>query len=115
MRSTVLGVVLVAGLVAVAMGAMPAHSQVAPQGATPGQVAAADDQMIVASTVVEGRYQQLVVLDPNQKSLAVYHVDLSTDTIELRSVRNITWDLQMTHYNGKKPLPSEIQSILEHR
>ena len=69
----------------------------------------------VESTVVEGRYQQVVVVDPTQKTLVVYHVELSTGAVELCSVRNITWDLQMTHYNGKSPLPSEIQSILEHR
>ncbi len=109
MRNTVLGIVLVAGLVAVAMRAMPVPD---PRGAAPGETAAADDQMIVASTVVEGRYQQLVVLDPKQKSFAVYHVELSTGIIELCSERNITWDLQMTHYNGKNPLPSEIQSLL---
>ena len=44
-----------------------------------------------------------------------YHVDLTTGMIEFRAERNVTWDLQMTHYNGKKPLPSEIQSLLEHR
>ncbi len=115
MRSTLLGIVLVVGLVAVAMGTMPAAPPVAPQGAAQGRVATADDKMIVASTVVEGRYQQLVVLDPKQNSFAVYHVDLTTGMIEFRAERNVTWDLQMTHYNGKKPLPSEIQSLLEHR
>ncbi len=115
MRGTVLGIVLVAGLVVVALGAMPALSQVGPQGPAPGNTAAADDQMIVASTVVDGQYQQLVVLSPKNMSFAVYHVELSTGSVELRNVRNITWDLQMTHYNGKNPLPSEIQSILEHR
>lgn len=80
-----------------------------------GRIATADSQMIVEATVVEGRYQQIVVVDPKQKTFAVYHVELSTGAVELRSVRNITWDLQITHYNGKNPLPSEIQSILEHR
>lgn len=115
MRGTVLGIVLVAGLVAVAVGAMPLPAQVTPPGVIVGQEAAASSQMIVESTVVEGRYQQVVVVDPRQKTLAVYHVELSTGAVELRSVRNITWDLQITHYNGKNPLPSEIQTILEHR
>jgi hypothetical protein len=115
MRITVFGIVLVAGLVAVAMGAMPSPPQVGPPGVTMGQNATASSQMIVESTVVEGRYQQVVVVDPALKTLVVYHVELSTGAVELCSVRNITWDLQMTHYNGKNPLPSEIQSILEHR
>ncbi len=115
MRSTVLGIALVAGLVALAMGAMPAHSQVAPQEGIPGQVANPDNQMIVVSSVVEDRYRQVVVVDPRRYTFAVYHVELSTGNVELKCVRNITWDLQITCFNGKKPLPSEIQSILEHR
>lgn len=115
MRSTVVGILLVAGLAVFAMGAMPAHSQVAPQGAIPSAISTADNQMIVVSSVVEDRYRQVVVLDPRQNTLAVYHVELATGNVELKCVRNITWDLQITCFNGKKPLPSEIQSILEHR
>ena len=115
MRGTVLGILLVAGLIVTAMGAIPAHSDVAPHGAIPGRIAVPNNQMIVESTVVEGRYQQVVVVDPRQNTLAVYHVELVSGNVELRCVRNITWDLQMTHFNGKKPLPSEIQSLLERR
>ena len=97
------------------MGAMPTHPQAPPQGAIPGRVADADEQMIVVSSVVEDRYQQVVVLAPKQDALAVYHVELSTGNVELMCVRKITWDLQISCFNGKKPLPSEIQSILEHR
>lgn len=97
------------------MGAMPGPSQVPPQGTFPGQIADADDQMIVVSSVVDDRYQQVVVLSPKKNALAVYHVELSTGNVELMCVRNITWDLQIKCFNGKKPLPSEIQSILEHR
>ena len=115
MRSTVLGIVLVAVLVAAAMGTMPSQSQVPTPGMPPGGVAAADDQMIVVSSVVEDRYQQVAVISPKNNTFAVYHVELATGNIELKCVRNITWDLQINCFNGKKPLPSEIQSILEHR
>jgi len=27
----------------------------------------------------------------------------------------MTWDLQMQYFNGKNPLPPEIQSLLEQR
>ena len=111
MRSTLLGIALVAVLVAAAMGTMPAQSQVPPQG----RFADANDQMIVVSSVVEDRYQQVVVLSPKHNSFAVYHVELATGNVELKCVRKITWDLQIDSFNGKKPLPSEIQSILEHR
>jgi len=111
MRGSVLGILMVAGLVAVAMGAMPSGAE----PYTGGPTAAGDAQMIVQSTVVDGSYQQVVVVDPRRNTLAVYHVDLASGSVELRAVRNISWDLQMTHFNGKHPLPPEIQALLEQR
>jgi len=43
--------------------------------------------------------------------LAVYHVDKATGEIALRSVRNITWDLQMVEFNSGKPLPQDIRNL----
>lgn len=54
-----------------------------------------------------------VVYDPRQQVLGVYHVDRTTGEIELKSIRQIQWDLQMLHYQGKKPLPEEIKNDLE--
>jgi len=62
--------------------------------------------------VVEGRYQQVTVIDPLQRSMAVYHIRLDSGQIELKSVRNIQWDLQLIDFNGQRPLPQEIQSVL---
>jgi hypothetical protein len=62
--------------------------------------------------VVEGRYQQVVVIDPLQRCMAVYHVRLDSGQIELKSVRNIQWDLQLLEFNGVRPLPQEIQSVV---
>jgi len=62
--------------------------------------------------VVEGRYQQVTVIDPIQRSMAVYHIRLDSGQIELKSVRNIQWDLQLIDFNGQRPLPQEIQSVL---
>ncbi|MCS7238379.1 MAG: hypothetical protein NZ899_08920 [Thermoguttaceae bacterium] len=64
------------------------------------------------ATTVEGRYQQVVVIDPVQRALAVYHVKLDSGQIELKSVRNIHWDLQLIEFNGQRPLPQEIQSVV---
>ena len=54
-----------------------------------------------------------VVYDPQQQVLGVYHVDRSTGEIELRSIRQIQWDLQLLHYDTKKPLPQHIKNNLE--
>jgi hypothetical protein len=57
----------------------------------------------------------LTVVDPRQRALSVYHIDLLTGKITLKSVRNIQWDLQVTDLNNEPPRPLEIQSMLEKR
>lgn len=64
------------------------------------------------TTVGENR-QQLTVLDPEMRVIAVYHVDLLKGNITLKSVRNIHWDLQMAEFNTEAPLPREIRLMLE--
>lgn len=115
MRGTVLGILIVAGLVAVAMGAIPGRPEVYAGRVDAQQLAATDSRMIVESTVVEGRYQQVLVVDPRRSTMAVYHVELTSGNVELCCVRNISWDLQMQYFNGKNPLPPEIQTLLEQR
>jgi hypothetical protein len=61
------------------------------------------------------RVQQMTVIDPKQRVMGVYHIELNTGKIALRSVRNIHWDLKMTDFNGDSPLPREIQALLEPR
>ena len=57
----------------------------------------------------------LTVVDPRQRVLSVYHIDVATGKIALKSVRNIQWDLQIDDLNNDKPLPQEIRSSLEQR
>jgi len=59
----------------------------------------------------EGGTPAVIVVDPSQRVLAVYHVDKTTGEIALRSVRNITWDLQMVEFNSGKPLPQDIRNM----
>ena len=54
-----------------------------------------------------------VVYDPQQQVLGVYHVDRNTGEIELKSIRQIQWDLKMLHFQGKSPLPEDIKNGLE--
>ncbi len=55
----------------------------------------------------------LTIVDPRQRALSVYHIDLNTGKIALKSVRNIQWDLQVTSFNNEIPLPQEIRSGLD--
>jgi len=58
----------------------------------------------------ENRPHTIVAVDPQNKTLAVYHVDLVTGKLALKSVRNATWDLQMRDFNTDEPLPQDIRS-----
>lgn len=60
--------------------------------------------------------QQIVVLvDPNQRSLASYQIDGKTAQVSLRCVRNYRWDLQLDDYFGTEPTPEKIQAMLQSR
>jgi hypothetical protein len=66
------------------------------------------------SQVGENR-QQLTVIDPSMRVIAVYHVDSSKGEITLKSVRNFHWDMQMLEFNTSAPLPQEVRSMLEQK
>ncbi len=74
-------------------------------------VAAPEGGLQVVSALLPTGVQQLSVLDSRAKSLAVYHIDPTTGKIQLKSARNLVWDLQMEHFNGQTPLPSEIRQV----
>lgn len=56
--------------------------------------------------------QQVTVIDPQTRAMAVYHIDKATGRVSLKSVRQCHWDLQLEEFNGASPLPREIQSML---
>jgi hypothetical protein len=70
-------------------------------------------ELIAYVTAAEGQPQLVTVIDPRQRVLAIYHVDRGTGQITPKSVRNITWDLQMIEYNSGDPLPQDIRSGLQ--
>jgi hypothetical protein len=113
MRTVMLGSLVVAGLVLAAMGMEPNRNVVFAQRSTSVQPALPEGQLIALSTTVGEQYQQLSVIDPKSRVLAIYHVDLKSGEVALCSVRNIHWDLQMDSFNTKTPLPQEVQSLLE--
>ncbi len=115
MKRAILGVLLGAGLMAVAVGLCGRRSEVFGQHATPNQPAVAGGDWIAIPTPAGDKGQLLTVIDPRQQAIGVYQVDVSTGKITLLSVRNIQWDLQMTEFNGVNPLPGEIRSQLKTR
>ena len=77
--------------------------------------AATGSELIVVPAMLGDKAQILTVVDPRQQVMSVYHIDLVTGKIALKSVRKIVWDLQITDFNNENPLPQEIRSRLEQR
>ena len=71
------------------------------------------EALITHTQILPDGTQQLCVLDPRQRVVAVYHIDAEKGGIALQSVRNIYWDLRINHFNGTTPLPEEIRSLIE--
>jgi hypothetical protein len=72
-------------------------------------------QLIALPTQVDNNRQQITVIDPIKRVICVYHLDLPSGGITLKSVRNIAGDLQIDDFNGTSPLPREVRSQLEPR
>jgi len=118
MNRMALGTLLGLGLVTAAIAVAEQGSDVYAQHTTPaapGPAVAAGSELIVVPTSLGEKGQMLTVVDPRQRVLSVYHIDLSTGKISLKSVRNIQWDLQMADFNNAEPTPRQIQSQLEQR
>ena len=117
MKRTVLGALLGVGLVMVAVavaqqrGEMPGQRMMP---ALPAPAAAVGSEMIVVPTSLGDKGQMLTLVDPRQRAIGVYHIDLA-GKITLKSVRYIKWDLQITAMNTDSPLPLEVRSGLEQR
>jgi hypothetical protein len=72
-----------------------------------------DTGLFTKVTAESGQPLIVTVVDPRQRAMAIYHVDRATGEIALKSVRNLTWDLQMVQYNSGNPLPQDIRSGLQ--
>ncbi len=117
MKRTVLGVVLGMALAA-AVAVAQQRGESLTQRAMPATVslgAVAGSELIVAPALLGEKGQMLTVVDPRQRVLSVYHIDLNTGKITLKSARNIQWDLQVPDFNNASPTPKEIQSWLEQK
>ena len=76
---------------------------------------ASGHELITLTSSIDDHRQQLTVIDPRLRVIGVYHVQLDTGEIALKSVRNFHWDLQMVEFNSTSPLPREIRTILEQK
>ncbi|MBS0208837.1 MAG: hypothetical protein JSS27_07780 [Planctomycetes bacterium] len=111
MKNAVLGFVLGVGLVGLVAAGFPGVSSAV---ATPaGSVTSGD---LITFTVPTGEHrQQLLLVDPRQRVVGVYHVDGTSGQVTLKCVRNVYYDLQLSEFNGAAPTPREIRSLVEPR
>src|SRR5262249_12934488 len=107
MRYSLFGALIGASLV-IALGAGRGSSE--PAYAPIDKPAWPSSTELVANVnaTADGQPLTVTVIDPRQRVMAVYHVDRGSGAITPKSVRNITWDLQMIEYNSGNPLPQDI-------
>ncbi len=122
MRVAVVGLVVAAILATVFAGSPRTPMVFAQQAPTPNAptvpsglpMAAAGDLIAFSSDLGNGT-QQVTVIDAKERVMSVYHIAGGKGEIELKSVRNIRWDLLMEEFNGVRPLPREIRMLLEQK
>jgi hypothetical protein len=116
MKRMILGILIGVALVTAAVAVAQPRGEFSPQRAAPVvsvPVAAAGSELIVVPTSLGEKGQMLTVVDPRQRVISVYHIELPSGKITLKSVRNIQADLQVTAFNNEAPLPQEMRSLLK--
>ena len=117
MRAAVLGLLVTIGVMLLGVGLSgPRETAFGQNTGNPNiDRLVAQGRLIALSSDVDATVQQVTLIDPAARTMAVYHVERSTGKIVLRSVRNIRWDLQLEEFNGDTPSPQDIRSLLERR
>jgi hypothetical protein len=106
--------VLVAGIVGFADAQAPraGHERAAAERMSQDRTASSPDLLALSHDGPDGR-QQITIVDPRQRVMAVYHVDRASGALSLKSVRNLTWDLQIEDFNSGTPAPRDIRALKE--
>jgi hypothetical protein len=73
---------------------------------------AAGGSLVAHFAAAAGGPHTVTVIDPQRQVLGVYHVDAASGAITLMSVRNLSWDLQMAHFNNEGLLPQDVRGGL---
>lgn len=79
-----------------------------------GPISPSGELIALSHELGEGR-QQVTLIDPQARVMAVYQIDRSSGQITLKSVRNVHWDLQMEEFNGNSPSPRDLRALLDGR
>ena len=109
----------VLGLVVIAVGgfAIPQlQSQQGPAGLPawniPSPQSTGNGAALMSAVLMPDGTQQIVMVDTNMRSMAVYHIAPSSGVITLRSVRKLDADFGLDEFNSADPTPEKIRAIL---
>jgi hypothetical protein len=67
---------------------------------------------VQAFPLTESRHILLIV-DPIERHIAVYHVDTVSGALTLKSSRDISADLRLGDFNAQDPKPATLRKMLE--
>ena len=86
------------------------------QRTQPERASLADQLIALPFEAADGK-QQVTIVDPRTRVIAVYQVDKVNGSLALKSVRNVHWDLLMEEYNTShgSPTPRDIRALAEQR
>lgn len=108
------GYCIVIGIAACAVALAVDFPQASAQR-TPAERTSPADQIIALPFEGADGKQQVTIVDPRTRVIAVYQVDKVNGSLALRSVRNVHWDLLMEEYNTShgSPTPRDIRALAE--
>jgi hypothetical protein len=112
MRRAILGAVVGAALAVAAVVFFDHASEVLAQRVTTYPPAIGGSDLIAVPSTAGDKGQLLTVIDARNHTIGVYGIEPSSGKITLRSVRNISWDLEMMEFNSDTPSPKQIRSQL---
>lgn len=89
------------------VGLAPAQAEVIPvTGGTGGLITHIEQS-------AAGDVTRVIMIDPQLRRMAVYDVPSSSGAIQLKSVRNLTVDLQLQSFNSEDPSPIDMEKMLQ--
>jgi hypothetical protein len=103
-----LALLVAAGVVGFADAQVPRSAPHATM--TQDRAASSPDLLALSHDGGDGR-QQIAIVDPRQRVIAVYTIDRASGALQLKSVRNLQWDLQIEDYNSGTPAPRDIRAL----
>ena len=117
MKTAVLGLLVLVGMAVSVVGICSQRNTAFAQNAAdyPNLQGKANEKLIAFSVQDGEGNQQVTLIDPEARTMSVYHIATATGEITLKSVRRFHWDLQMEEFNGTSPSPRDIRSLIERR